>query len=53
MINLVRISTLYLLQPYGADLFETVHVAVWPMAILVTSVGLWILWAGRALKPAA
>lgn len=59
-LNLLRVTTLFLVGIYAPRIFEWVHIAVWQPLFLVFAVGLWFLWARwarglpafRALLPA-
>ncbi len=56
-INLVRISSLYLLGYYDRALFDLFHSALWQVLIILVSVGIFVLWsvkiASRRDTPAA
>ena len=44
-INLVRISSLYLLGYYDRELFDLFHSALWQVLIILVSVGIFVLWS--------
>ncbi len=56
-INLVRISSLYLLGYYDRELFDLFHSAVWQVLIILVAVGIFVFWsvkiAPRRDTPAA
>lgn len=56
-VNLVRISSLYLLGFYDRELFDLFHSALWQVLIILVSVGIFVLWsvkiAARRDSPAA
>ena len=48
--NILRISSLFVVGSRWARGFETLHLEVWPAALILLAVGLWvgwIRWAGR------
>lgn len=52
-LNLVRIVSLCWLGSRGSSLYDAFHLYVWQTALLLASLGLWILWAERiAMGPA-
>jgi exosortase H (IPTLxxWG-CTERM-specific) len=56
-INLVRISSLYLLGYYDRELFDLFHSALWQVLIILVAVGIFVFWsvkiAQRPDTPAA
>lgn len=48
VLNLVRIASLCLVQDHASSSFELVHLSLWPMALILCSIGLWAFWARRA-----
>jgi exosortase H (IPTLxxWG-CTERM-specific) len=56
-INLVRISSLYLLGYYNRELFDLFHSALWQVLIILVAVGIFVYWsvkiAPRRDTPAA
>ncbi len=44
-INLVRISSLYLLGYYDRELFDLFHSALWQVLIILVSVGIFVFWS--------
>ena len=56
-INLVRISSLYLLGYYDRELFDLFHSAVWQVLIILVALGIFVFWsvkiAARRDTPAA
>ena len=53
-LNVVRIATLYVIVSHHQAYFEDAHLVVWPMAFILCSLLLWILWVRRALpRPAS
>ncbi|MCA1732477.1 MAG: exosortase H, partial [Acidobacteria bacterium] len=56
-VNLVRISSLYLLGYYDRELFELFHSAVWQVLIILVAFGIFVFWsvkiAARRDVPAA
>jgi exosortase H (IPTLxxWG-CTERM-specific) len=56
-VNLVRISSLYLLGFYNRDLFELFHSAVWQVLIILVAFGIFVFWSlkivARGDAPAA
>lgn len=51
-LNLVRITSLFLVGPRWPALFETLHLEIWPVAFIAAAIALWFLWLHR-LRPAA
>ena len=56
-VNLVRISSLYLLGFYDRELFDLFHSAVWQVLIILVAFGIFVFWsvkiAPRRDTPAA
>lgn len=56
-INLVRISSLYLLGYYNRELFDLFHSALWQVLIILVALGIFVFWsvkiAARRDTPAA
>jgi len=46
-INVVRISSLYLLGYYNREIFDLFHSAVWQVGIILVSLGIFAYWSGR------
>ena len=44
-INLVRISSLYLLGYYNRELFDLFHSALWQVLIILVAVGIFVFWS--------
>ncbi|HVR42187.1 MAG TPA: exosortase H [Thermoanaerobaculia bacterium] len=44
-VNVVRISSLYLLGYYDRDLFELFHSAVWQVLIILVAFGIFVFWS--------
>ena len=51
LLNLVRIVSLCVIGARWADSFELFHLYLWPMALILCSIGLWTLWARRMVRP--
>lgn len=50
VLNIVRISSLYVLFAYfPEEWFTMAHGSLWPMAFILASVVLWVLWARWAM----
>jgi len=50
LLNVVRVSTLYAAITFRPTWFETLHVAVWPFALLLATLSMWALWARRVVR---
>ena len=50
-VNQVRVIVLSLVVLLAPDSFELLHIYVWPMIFILISIGMWFLWARRALVP--
>jgi len=51
--NIVRISSLYLIGAYWPRLFSPAHLEIWPIALILLAVFLWISWIGYSRKDTA
>lgn len=51
--NIVRISSLYLIGVYWPTFFSPAHLEVWPIALILLAVFLWITWIGYSRKGTA
>lgn len=51
LINLVRIVTLVMFGAFWPDQFEQVHIYVWQALIVALSMGIWVFWAERFVRP--
>ena len=51
LINVVRVVSLMILGAHNPDIVERVHIDVWQTAIVVLSMGIWIFWAERLVRP--
>lgn len=49
-VNLVRISSLYLLGFYNRDLFDLFHSAVWQVLIILVAFGIFVFWSLKIAK---
>lgn len=47
-VNLVRVVALFLTGAYFPDLFDTSHTVIWQTLVILSGVGLWVLWANRS-----
>jgi exosortase H (IPTLxxWG-CTERM-specific) len=52
LVNLVRVVALFLTGAYFPRFFDASHTVIWQTIVILFSVVLWILWAGR-LSPTA
>lgn len=52
-VNLVRVVALFLTGAYLPDLFDASHTVIWQTVVILSGVGLWIVWASRAARRAA
>jgi exosortase/archaeosortase family protein len=50
--NIVRISSLYLIGVHWPRFFSPAHLEVWPIALILLAVFLWISWIGYSRKGA-
>lgn len=46
-INFVRLVSLYLIGRYWPSAFETAHVTVWQVAIILFALGIFLFWSRR------
>ncbi|MGH9458522.1 MAG: exosortase H [Thermoanaerobaculia bacterium] len=46
-INLVRVTSLYVIGRDYPNLFATFHVTVWQVVIFVLTIGMFVFWSGR------
>jgi exosortase H (IPTLxxWG-CTERM-specific) len=44
VLNVVRISSLFLVGPRWPRLFETLHLEIWPVIFILSALGLWLCW---------
>lgn len=44
-LNVVRVATLYWAGAYHPGIFQTLHVHIWPGALIAAALGAWLLWA--------
>jgi exosortase/archaeosortase family protein len=51
--NIVRISSLYLIGLYWPRFFSPAHLEIWPIALILLAVFLWISWIGYSRKGTA
>jgi len=52
ILNIARITTLFLVGINFPDFFESMHIAVWQVVFILVAVGLWFLWLRYVLiKP--
>lgn len=51
ILNTVRLASLYWLGARQSSWFEPAHVHLWPAALIVAVVGLWMAWAARVGPP--
>jgi exosortase/archaeosortase family protein len=51
LINLLRVVSLMILGAHNPDIVERVHIDVWQTAVVVLSMGIWIFWAERFVRP--
>jgi len=49
-LNVARIASLCLVELHAPGAFETVHLALWPMALILCSIALWVGWARRVSR---
>lgn len=47
LVNLVRVTSLYLLGRYRPDLFEMFHLTIWQSVIFALSIFFFVAWTGR------
>ena len=50
-INVVRVVSLMILGAHNPDIVERIHIDVWQTAVVVLSMGIWIFWAERFVRP--
>ncbi len=51
LINLIRVITLMMFGAFQPELFEQVHIYVWQALVIALSMGIWIFWAERFVRP--
>ena len=51
VVNLIRVITLMIFGAYQPQLFEQVHIYVWQALVIAISMGIWIFWAERFVRP--
>ena len=51
LINVARVVSLMILGAHNPDIVERVHIDVWQTAVVVLSMGIWIYWAERLVRP--
>ena len=49
-LNLVRVATLFLVQAYWPEAFDTIHRDVWQALFIFLAILLWGLWASRMVN---
>ncbi len=49
-LNLVRVTTLFLVQAYWPEAFDTIHRDVWQALFIFLAILLWGLWASRMVS---
>jgi exosortase H (IPTLxxWG-CTERM-specific) len=52
LVNLVRVVALFLTGAYFPRFFDASHTVIWQTIVILFSVVLWIVWAGRLAPPA-
>ena len=52
-LNLLRVASLVVLGATWPSLFEDVHIYVWQTLVVALSMGVWIFWAERFVRPTA
>lgn len=50
VINLARIVSLFYVGVYFPDVFETMHMGVWQVLVVVSAVLIWTVWAWWAMR---
>ncbi len=50
-INLVRVVALYLTGAYLPSLFDTSHTVIWQTLVILSGLGLFVIWASRVGGP--
>lgn len=50
LLNLVRVSSLFLIRVYYPEAFEVMHLDVWQALFIFMALLFWALWASRASK---
>jgi len=50
-INVVRVVSLMILGAHNPDIVERIHIDVWQTAVVVLTMGIWIFWAERFVRP--
>jgi exosortase H (IPTLxxWG-CTERM-specific) len=52
-VNLIRVVALFLTGAYLPDLFDASHTVIWQTLVILSGVGLWIVWANRSTARSA
>jgi hypothetical protein len=47
------VVALFLTGAYLPDLFDASHTVIWQTVVILSGVGLWIVWASRSARRAA
>ena len=51
LMNVVRISSLFVIQRHWPDSFHLWHTTIWEAVFVLLAVLLWALWAARVVRP--